>query len=199
MATQYHPETDNLAGMLSRAFYRDPLFVHFFPNDAKRERQSLHTFRFMLRHTVLKGELVCAPNTTDGAALWVPSTAMEYTTMDLLQLGLVPGLIGQGLPAVMRQLRALDDMLSMHRTIISEPHYYLSVFGVEPDRQGKGVGSSILRPSLERFDREGIPAYLDTHNPENVSLYLRFGFEIAHHGYLPGGAVMHWAMLRKPR
>lgn len=199
MATKFHPDTDSLAGTLSRAFYHDPLFKYFFPNDAKRERQSYITFQFMLRHTHLKGEIVHPQGATDGAALWVPSNAMRHTTLDLLRLGVIPGLLGQGIPAVLRQLRALDDMFAMHHTIIDTPHYYLSVFGVEPARQGKGLGSALLRPTLERFDQEGIPAYLDTHNAENVSLYRRFGFEIVHHGYLPGGAVMHWAMLRLPR
>ncbi|MGB2249039.1 MAG: GNAT family N-acetyltransferase [Alcanivorax sediminis] len=199
MATQFHPETEHLAGMLSRAFYQDPLFVYFFPNDAKRERQSLHTFRFMLRHAHLNGKVVCSSNNRDGAALWLPSDAMQHSWLDLMRLGLLPAFFAQGPMAVQRQLDAVEDMQAMHNTIISEPHYYLTVFGVEPDKQGKGVGSSILRPTLEQFDHEGMPAYLDTHNPENVSLYLRFGFEIAHHGYLPGGAVMHWGMLRKPR
>ena len=199
MVMPFHPETETLARMLSRAFHNDPLFTYFFPNDAKRERQSYYTFRFLLRHTHRKGEVVCADGSNDGAALWLPSDAMEHTNMDLLRLGFFPALLGQTIPSILRQLAAVEDMQSMHRTIISEPHYYLSVFGVDPDKQGKGVGSSILRPTLQRFDDEGMPAYLDTHNPENVSLYLRFGFEIAHHGYLPGGAVMHWAMLRRPR
>lgn len=199
MATQFHPNTDNLARMLSRAFYHDPLFMHFFPNDGRREKQCYYTFRFMLRHTWLKGKLVTSGESDDGAALWIPSDAMEHSNMDLLRLGLFPALFSQGIPAILRQLAAVEDMQSMHRAIISEPHYYLSVFGVNPDKQGKGIGSSILRPTLQQFDDEGMPAYLDTHNPDNVSLYLRFGFEIAHHGYLPGGAVMHWAMLRQPR
>lgn len=199
MIKSFHPQTESLAKMLSRAFYQDPLFCHFFPNDAKRERQNLHTFRFMLRHTHQKGTIVSSAGSNDGAALWMPSDKMQHTKMDLLQLGLLPALVVQGPMAVQRQLDALEDMYSMHSAIISEPHYYLSAFGVEPEKQGKGLGSAILRPTLERFDHEGIPAYLDTHNPENVSLYLRFGFEIAHHGYLPGGAVMHWGMLRRPR
>ena len=199
MAATFHADTDTLASMLSRAFYQDPLFKYFFPNDKKREQQSFLTFRFMLRYTHLKGEIVHPQGGTDGAALWVPSEVMRYATPDLLRLGVIPGLLGQGIPAVLRQLRALDDMLSMHQAIIDTPHYYLSVFGVEPAKQGKGLGSALLRPTLERFDKEGMPAYLDTHNAENVSLYRRFGFEIVHHGYLPGGAVMHWAMLRLPR
>lgn len=199
MAQPFHPETENLARMLGRAFYEDPLFVYFFPNDSKREQQSYHTFRYMLRYAHLKGNVVCSENSVDGAALWIPSDKIQHSPLDLVRLGLLPALVDQGISAVRRQLSALEDMYSMHKTIISEPHYYLTVFGVEPEKQGKGLGSSILRPTLERFDHEGIPAYLDTHNPENVSLYLRFGFEIAHHGYLPGGAVMHWGMLRKPR
>ncbi len=34
------------------------------------------------------------------------------------------------------------------------------VGGVDPDRQGAGYGTAMLRPMLERADREGFPAYL---------------------------------------
>ena len=199
MTTAFHPQTEHLARVLSRAFHDDPLFVYFFPDAAKRARQCFHSFRFMLRHTALYGEIICADQSTDGVALWLPSTAMHHSNLDLLRFGVLPALFVQGPAAIKRQLDAVEDMHSMHQTIISEPHAYLSTFGVDPAQQGKGLGSAILRPTLERLDREGTPAYLDTHNEENVSLYLRFGFEVVHHGYLPGGAVMHWGMLRQPR
>jgi GNAT superfamily N-acetyltransferase len=59
-----------------------------------------------------------------------------------------------------------------------EPHWYLAILGVEPARQGEGIGSSLLRHSLEPCDREGLIAYLESSNPANVPLYRRHGFEV---------------------
>lgn len=199
MTIAMHPDTDGLASAMSRAFYDDPLFIHFFPNAAKREQHAYYTFRYMLTHAHNCGDVVATEGGTDGAAVWLPSRAMEYSSLDLIRFGAIRGVLHQGIPALFRQLRALNIMLAMHRSIIIEPHYYLAAVGVDPARQGKGLGSALLRPTLERFDDERMPAYLDTHNERNVSLFQRFGFEILHHGYLPNSSVMHWAMLRLPR
>ncbi|MFL5295056.1 MAG: GNAT family N-acetyltransferase [Phenylobacterium sp.] len=59
-----------------------------------------------------------------------------------------------------------------------EPHWYLSMLGVDPARQGRGLGSALLRHTLAICDSEGLPAYLESSNPKNVPLYERFGFEV---------------------
>ena len=60
----------------------------------------------------------------------------------------------------------------------SEPCWYLPLIGVDPARQGRGYGSSLLRYALEQCDRDRMPAYLESSNPRNVPLYQRHGFEI---------------------
>jgi ribosomal protein S18 acetylase RimI-like enzyme len=59
-----------------------------------------------------------------------------------------------------------------------EPHWYLSMVGVDPARQGMGLGSAMLKAGLARVDADGLPAYLESSNPRNVPLYERFGFEV---------------------
>jgi GNAT superfamily N-acetyltransferase len=58
-----------------------------------------------------------------------------------------------------------------------EPHWYLPLIGVDPAHQGKGHGHVLLKWALERCDRDRLPAYLESTNPRNISLYLRHGFE----------------------
>jgi ribosomal protein S18 acetylase RimI-like enzyme len=58
------------------------------------------------------------------------------------------------------------------------PHWYLPTIGVEPHLQGKGYGSRLLTETLRRCDREHMPAYLESSNPDNTALYQRFGFEV---------------------
>jgi RimJ/RimL family protein N-acetyltransferase len=45
-----------------------------------------------------------------------------------------------------------------------------------PSRQGHGHGTALLRPILDRCDREGVPAYLEASNPRCARLYERLGF-----------------------
>jgi ribosomal protein S18 acetylase RimI-like enzyme len=85
---------------------------------------------------------------------------------------------------------AQDDIFSAFEQMDTyhpeEPHWYLAVIGVDPSRQGHGVGSTLLNATLTRVDEEGLPAYLESSNPANISLYERHGFEVQ--GEIRGGA-----------
>jgi hypothetical protein len=54
-----------------------------------------------------------------------------------------------------------------------------------------------MRSRLDRCDAEGAPAYLESSNIDNVSYYLRFGFEVTGEIDVPGGPTL-WCMWRAP-
>ena len=54
--------------------------------------------------------------------------------------------------------------------------WYLEYLAVDPSTQGSGLGSLILKESLKVIDELGEAAYLESSNPQNMSLYERFGF-----------------------
>jgi ribosomal protein S18 acetylase RimI-like enzyme len=58
-----------------------------------------------------------------------------------------------------------------------EPHWYLPLIGVDPACQGGGCGAALMRHALSRCDRDRAPAYLESTNPRNITLYERHGFE----------------------
>jgi predicted N-acetyltransferase YhbS len=78
------------------------------------------------------------------------------------------------------------------------PHYYLDSLGVEPEWQGMGLGSALMRPVLERCDREAMPAYLNAGSPRSRDLYMRHGFEVTEEFTLPDGGPPLWRMWRQP-
>ena len=61
----------------------------------------------------------------------------------------------------------------------AEPHWYLSLIGVEALHRNQGCGAALLQHRLRQCDREHLSAYLWSSNPQNTSLYGRHGFEIA--------------------
>ena len=77
------------------------------------------------------------------------------------------------------------------------PHWYLSVLGTDPSRQGEGLGSAVLAPVLEECDRLDIGAYLETATERNVGFYARHGFKPVDEVVLPNGPRM-WLMWREP-
>ncbi|MBV8186730.1 MAG: GNAT family N-acetyltransferase [Alphaproteobacteria bacterium] len=107
----------------------------------------------------------------DGAAtaLWLPpgSEPDEAAMVELFEATADPATANDG-PQVMQQ------MASYHPR---EPHWYLPLLGVDPARQGQGLGGRLLEHATRLFDRDGAVAYLESSNPRNVSLYQRHGFE----------------------
>lgn len=95
-----------------------------------------------------------------------------------------------------------DDMAAaveqMGRYHPQEPHWYLPFIGVEPSRQGQGLGSALLRASLSRCDADGLPAYLESSNPINQPLYERHGFRAIGEIKIGSGPPIV-PMLRRPR
>jgi GNAT superfamily N-acetyltransferase len=77
-------------------------------------------------------------------------------------------------------------------------YYYLQFLGVEPERQGRGIGSAMLDHTLQRCDREGVRPYLDATSPRNKRLYERHGFR-ATGEFAPRGGPPIWAMWREPK
>jgi predicted N-acetyltransferase YhbS len=79
------------------------------------------------------------------------------------------------------------------------PHYYLSLLGTHPDRQGAGIGMRLLRENLAQMDREGVPAYLESSNPANLGRYQSVGFVPVGTFQLPDDGPELTTMWREPR
>ena len=99
----------------------------------------------------------------------------------------------------MSNRRPFQILGTMEKVHPREPHYYLEAIGTRQAAQGKGVGSAVMSVMLERCDREGIPAYLESSNPRNIPLYARHGFEVRDPVPLPAGAPVLTPMWRDPR
>lgn len=95
-------------------------------------------------------------------------------------------------PAItVRSVRWLNDW---ERRDPDRPHSHYGPFGVEPELQGRGVGSLMMAEYTRRLDAGGEDSYLETDKPENVALYGRFGFEVVDEAEVLG--VANWFMWR---
>lgn len=91
---------------------------------------------------------------------------------------------------------AVLEQIGLHH--IEEPHWYLAMIGVDPSRQGQGLGSAMLAHALSRCDAEHLPAYLESSNPANVPLYERHGFRVTAEIQV-GASPIIYPMLRDAR
>jgi len=89
----------------------------------------------------------------------------------------------------------LFDQLEAGRAEVG-PHQYLEFLGVEPDRQGEGIGSELL---IQGPAEAGVAAvrYLETFNERNVSFYNRHGYDVVERFSTDFGCY-GWTMLCDP-
>lgn len=66
----------------------------------------------------------------------------------------------------------------MHKALPSTPHWYLGVLATHPGHRGRQLGRATLDAGLRRAAEDGLPAYLETSNPDNLRLYRAAGFEV---------------------
>jgi ribosomal protein S18 acetylase RimI-like enzyme len=127
------------------------------------------------------------------AAVWTPPDAPPWPD-DRGQRFLA--LLGRVCtPDDLSRLSALDAAMAASHP--EPPYWYLSTVAVATEAQGAGLGTALLRQSLGPVDAAGLPAYLESTNPRNVSLYERHGFRATGRIELPDGPSMT-GMWREP-
>jgi ribosomal protein S18 acetylase RimI-like enzyme len=182
-----------LAKAMARAFYDDPVAGGWcLADESRRLRRLERGFELFLRRVYLAHDECQTTDDLVGGALWLPPGKWKLGGLE--QLMLVAGMaraFGRPLPRILQVLGFLEGRHP------HEPHYYLQFVGVEPEWQGRGVGSSLLGPVLRRCDREGIPAYLEASSERSRSLYERHGFEVVEEVRLPAGGPPMWPMWRE--
>jgi GNAT superfamily N-acetyltransferase len=125
-----------------------------------------------------------------GAAMWLPpGVAPDAEGLMALMNGHAPK------DRVGDMMQVFEQMDLFHPP---DPCWYLPLIGVDPAHQGRGYGAALLQYALAQCDRDGVPAYLESSNPRNVSLYARHGFEAI--GKIQvGSSPTLLPMLRRPR
>jgi ribosomal protein S18 acetylase RimI-like enzyme len=189
-------QIDTVSQALARAFMDDPMVMYVVPEEEKRKRALPWFFRLAARYATQYGE----PFTTDrvdAGALWLPPGETIMPMMRLLRMGMLNGLFKFGPAAFMRLLNVLNHLEHLHKRDVPPEHWYLFVLGVDPSRQGQGVGGGIIQPILERADRDRLPCYLETMKEINVAFYQKHGFEVVVDEQYKDWP-RYWTMRREP-
>jgi ribosomal protein S18 acetylase RimI-like enzyme len=163
-------EIDHAIATLVLAFDTDPVARWMYEDPHHYLLHIPRLFRALGRSSFATG---AAQRTDDslGVALWLPPGVHGDD-------GPVEAVIaGSIIEEKQTEVAAVFERTEHYRP--AEPHWYLSLIGVEALHQNKGCGEALLKHRLQQCDREHLPAYLWSSNSLNTSLYKRHGFEIA--------------------
>ena len=185
-------EFPSLCKCLSHAFEDDPIAVFLFPNARTRCGRLASFYRQVLPMLAGHGAVYTEPELR-GAAVWqAPSPPRPGPVGELL------GTLAMLLALRTSSLRARQLSRVVARCHPRTPHWYLAILGTNPAEQGRGIGSILMAPVLERCDAEGLPAYLESSKRENIPFYQRHGFSLTGELQIEAGPTL-WPMLRNPR
>ena len=185
------------AATLARAFDADPMFSWLFPDSATRPAALERLLRVPLEFGCRWGRITVSHG-IKAVSVWSPPGS-ALTVPRLLRSGMLGVPFSTGFGPFATFMRANDVMEKIHKARMPEPHWYLIVIGVEPDLQGQGVGSALVRHGLAEADRHGHPCYLETSDLRNVAFYERHGFVVQEEAALGAGGPPAWAMRRAVR
>lgn len=187
--------------MLARAFHDDPPSVWLFPDEEKRRRALRGNSIVVTRYGLRYGEVYVTPGTQEGTAIWLPTDDPLPSIRRMLRVGfghVVSAPFQYGFGTFFRFLAMLDQMEKLHKRDVPAKHWYLMTLGVDPPRQGQGVGSILIQPGIARADRDRAVCYLETAKEINIKFYRKHGFEVIREIELARGGPPLWTMKRDP-
>jgi GNAT superfamily N-acetyltransferase len=196
-------EGEGAVQALSRAFWDDPLMGYIWPGDEMRRKLLPIFMRGAIQLAAPHHESFTTGDTPVGAALWLPPGKTKIPIPSVLRI-MLPNLWRWRLGSLRRFGGIMDEFDRKHHEAFAggglHDHWYLMLLGVDPPKQGQGLGGLLMSDVLARADGEGRAAYLETQKAKNVPFYEKHGFSVVEHFNCDGGKGPEcWTMLRQPR
>ncbi len=194
----YYPPA---ARILASALVEDPFYAAISSDLEKRSEDRLDCLSSYFEYSLREGEqiglsVVPRPEIY-GAAIWnMPQPEEIQQRADALKMVALGGVLGErGFAAYTAILEFMHPRVGL---VVPPAAWYLSILGVDPARQGHGLGAVMLAPTLALADRAGVATYLETFSPRNIRFYERLGFSTRAVHHEPVSAADYWIMVRDP-
>ena len=157
-------------------------------------------FRYLdysMREAEQYGELHIPAAQPVGASVW--AKPLEVATAEAMKAAKIRFLREHmGTASERAYLDIVAFMSAQTRSLVDERCWYLSILGILPEYQNRGLGAGLVTPVLEISDRLGIPTYLETFTPRNEPFYQRLGYARVGSFFEPTIGASYAVMIRPP-
>jgi len=182
--------------MMARAFQDDPYYTYTIPDVDRRQ----HLLPWLMERIISFGlhyGKVYTTASNEGAAVWLGPKNPVFHRTGAIRTGLflLPLKLSRQERDRVQLLEEAEDRL--HAQAVKGSHWYLPVLGVDPTRQGRGIGVALLQPVMQMADQENLACFLETNNEKNLSFYEKYGFRVAGQERPDPGGPFVWGMVRR--
>lgn len=191
-----------VAAILAEALWDDAFYtaitVDSEADQMARRAVLTEYFRYSLREGYQIGIVIIPDGDPYGAAIWTLPQPLDVARQaaEAKHASFATLLGPRGFDNYNAILAFMDPVA---QAVIPARSWYLSIVGVAPHLQGRGLGRALLEPTLRRADQTGSRCFLETYNSAALRFYRRLGFaEVAEH-LEPTTNARYWIMLREPQ
>ena len=176
--------------------------IYLYPDPSERQIKLQFFFDFVIRYSWKIGEVYATSQKCEGVMIWYPSNKAKFNPWRAFWNGGMPYYLQVGRADVYQLMRTHNLIHKrlvhhLHKSLVTFPHWYLAIIGIELKYQGQGFAEQLLKTALARIDQRRAPCYLETHNERSIPFFERFGFSVLQETLLPLAKVTNWIMVRE--
>ncbi len=164
---------------LVESLFDDPFYgaiTEDFGNDLPARKRALNLyFHYSLEEAERTGRCIVAPEPRLGAAAWLlpRSPDVDAAESSAKSEYFASALGPRGKENYYRIVRYMAPLAAR---VIPHDSWYLSIIGILPSAQGRGLGATLLSGTLAEASHAKATCYLETFTPRNLRFYERLGF-----------------------
>ena len=184
-------DLDDAVSCLATAFAQDPITGYLLQTGSGYHERVSRFFAILMRARLALEMPVFVARSSAG----IGGAAMGYTTVrpewpsDLTEEW---DRFEKAVPGMPDRMSIYDEVAAKYKPPV--PHYYLGVIGTDPNAQGLGIGTQLLRAFCDASASDPLSSgvYLETAQASNLKFYERAGFVETGRGTL--GSSTLWCM-----
>jgi ribosomal protein S18 acetylase RimI-like enzyme len=148
---------------------------------AARKHALSRYFHYSLEEAQRTGRCVVALDPSLGAAAWLLPRSPEVDAAESsAKSEFLAATLGPR--GVENYYRIVGYMAPFAAQVVPGNAWYLSIIGILPSAQGRGLGAALLAGTLAEGSQANVTCYLETFTPRNLRFYERLGFRsVAEH------------------
>ena len=171
-----HPSIPALVDALVGDVFYQAILVEQEDDDARRTTLARY-MAYAIGEAERSGRVVTLDDPAAGAALWrLPGTADVETQEHAAKHTFLRDLLGPR--GYADYARITGFMHARAASVIPGDAWYLSILGVRPAEQGRGIGQRLLAPTIAEADAAGATSWLETFTTAAARFYERVGFSL---------------------